>query len=99
MPSTLKLFLLLVKTRNPTNKIIVNTGIFVNMANPRRTPESRVITNLLLLFKLLVLTRSAKNTEDKKKDNWIPSSDIRISNDVIGITANRVDAINATFLL
>ena len=37
--------------------------------------------------------------EDKKKGNWIPSSNTRISNDVIGITANRVDAINATFLL
>jgi hypothetical protein len=76
----------------------VKIGIFVNMASPRRMPEARMLANLLLLFASLVSTRSAKNTEDKNNGNWIPSSNTRISNDVAGITANRVDAINATFL-
>jgi hypothetical protein len=46
----------------------------------------------------MILTRSAKNMEDKKNGNWIPSNNTRISNEVIGIAAKRVDAINATFL-
>jgi hypothetical protein len=77
---------------------MMNIGIFVNMAIPRRMPEARVLTNLLLLLELLVSIRTAKNTEDKNNGSWIPSSNTRISNDVAGITANRVDAINATFL-
>lgn len=56
MPTILKLFLLLVKTRSPVGRTMVNIGIFVNMANPRRMPEARVLTNLLLLFALLVST-------------------------------------------
>jgi hypothetical protein len=78
---------------------MVIAGIFVNIANPRRAPEIRAITNLLFsVIKPMILTRSAKNMEDKKNGNWIPSNNTRISNEVIGIATKRVDAINATIL-
>src|SRR5919197_2265406 len=57
----LLLFLFVETIRYPINGIIVNTGIFVNIANPRKIPES--ITNeifflfldLFFLFFLLLL--------------------------------------------
>jgi hypothetical protein len=89
-----------------------NAGTFVNIANPKNVPESRIRTMFLsalssLLFLLLsvfdrpffVFVYNANNIEDKRKGIRILSSTIILTSQLRGITANRTDAINATFLL
>jgi energy-converting hydrogenase Eha subunit F len=94
----------LLKKRNATSGIIVNAGILVNIANPKNMPESktRIFLLLLLVVLLLLLLASlaynANNIEDKRKGRRIESSNILLKSQVIGITANNTDAINATFL-
>src|ERR671930_2097144 len=51
----LLLFLFVEIIRYPTRGIIVNTGIFVNIANPRKIPESKTNGIFLLLFLVFFL--------------------------------------------
>ncbi|MGB8036217.1 MAG: hypothetical protein WCF03_20570 [Nitrososphaeraceae archaeon] len=39
--------------RNPTTGIMVNAGIFVNIANPKNMPESKIGIRLLLSSSLV----------------------------------------------
>src|ERR671930_98263 len=58
--------------RYPINGIIVNAGIFVNMANPRKIPESKsngilffLLIFLLLLFALAVILVDIEEEEEE----------------------------------
>jgi hypothetical protein len=57
-------------TRKPTSGIMVNAGIFVNIANPKNVPESKISGSFGLLFLFLsleFLVYTANNIDDKIK--------------------------------
>src|SRR6266508_1526208 len=102
------MLMLFLYMRYATSGIIINTGILVNIANPKNMPESKTRTFFLSFTPLNCLTttvrylvldlRSESKIEVKSKGNNIESNKILRRIHVMGITAKNIDAIKATFL-
>ena len=80
-------------TRPAINGIIVKTGIFVNIAMPRQSPEKNTMMYLFLASFVL----SANSIDDKRNGNNIESKSILRITHVNGMTANKIEMMPALF--
>src|ERR687898_1024185 len=94
--------LVLLKIINATSGIIVIIGTLVNMAMPINIPDSRGNAIVLLMrFWIsvsLCFTYIANSIEESKKGSRIDSRSILRVIQLNGITAKRIEAINATLV-